>query len=152
MNDSKITVRYAKALFSLAKEKQLLDEIKPGSNYIGVYGTSCGIASLIECGEDISSTFIQNFKSWLIQRQEKKGGWTISTFWGRDILTTSTCYVINALSAAGEGYESTQIQDGLGWLRRTVNPDKGWGNFQDDQVSKTTPTAHWTLDKNDMVY
>ncbi|MCK4664501.1 MAG: ATP synthase F1 subunit delta [Bacteroidales bacterium] len=28
MNDSKITVRYAKALFSLAKEKQLLDDIK----------------------------------------------------------------------------------------------------------------------------
>lgn len=122
--------------------QQFLDEVRPGNTYVGVYGTSCGITTLLTCGENSDSVYIQNYKAWLIRQQEKEGGWTLSTFRSRDILTTSTCYVLNALNDADEKFSSPIIQDGLSWLQKTQNPDRGWGLYQNDSISKITPTAH----------
>ncbi len=122
--------------------QQFLDEIRLGDSYVGIYGTSCGVITLRTCGESIDSPVIQNYRSWLITHQENDGGWTLSTFRSKDVLTTSTCYVLNALNEAGESYASPVIQDGLRWLQRTANPDRGWGMYENDQSSKTTPTSN----------
>lgn len=125
--------------------QQFLDEIRPGSTYIGIYGTSCGITALVTCGESVDSPVIQHFRAWLIQSQEQEGGWTLSTFREKDILTTATCYVLNALNDVRESPQSPIVQDGLGCLQRTQNPDRGWGLYAKAGVSKTTPSLHAIL-------
>ena len=122
--------------------QQFLDEITSESKYIGVYGTSCGVSALIATNENYDSDFIKNYVLWLSNNQEINGGWTISTFKGKDVLTTSSCYVLNALVLAGEDYSNNSITEGLNWLRKTRNSDYGWGLYENDNQSKTTPTAH----------
>jgi hypothetical protein len=125
--------------------QQFLDEAVPNSTYIGVYGTAAGISTLVACGESLDSPLVQNFRSWLISRQEGTGGWTIPILHSKNILTTSTCYVLNALSDMKENFSSPLIQDGLSWLQKTRNPDRGWGYYENDAISRTLPTAHAIL-------
>jgi hypothetical protein len=120
---------------------KFLDGENNPSNHIGVFGTSCGISTLISCGESIESSYIKHFKNWLITQKIEDGGWTLRKLQKKDTLTTATCYVIRALNDAGEEENSIFIKQALDWLITAQNPDYGWGLFQNDQISKTIATA-----------
>jgi hypothetical protein len=124
---------------------QFLDEGKTLSNHIGIFGTSCGVSTLLMCGEPPESSYIKQYKKWLILRKEKDGGWTLSEIHKKDTLTTATCYVLNALNDTGEYSTSPLIREGLEWLIRTQNPDFGWGLFESDQDSKIIATSEVLL-------
>jgi hypothetical protein len=124
---------------------QFLDESNTLSNHIGIFGTSCGVSTLLICGEPPESTYIKNYKDWLVFRKEEDGGWTLSEIHKKDTLTTATCYVLNALSDTGEYCTSPLVREGLDWLVRTQNPDFGWGLFESDQESKIIATSEVLL-------
>ena len=116
-----------------------------GPTILVLYGTSCGIITLKACGEPHDSPDIEHLRIWLVDHQQSEGGWTSSTFQSKNILTTATCFVLDALHEAGDSLSSPVVQAGFNWLQRTQNLDHGWGYYEKDASSKITATAHAVL-------
>ena len=117
-----------------------LEEFSTADN-AGIYGTACGIRTLLTCGEPVESYILEKYQKLLRFKQVTDGGWTLNSLRSKEILTTATCYAINALMDSGEDPSSDLIKDGIDWLIRNQNKDDGWGLFK-NEISRTVPTAH----------
>ena len=102
-----------------------------GVNYI--YGTGAVLPALKAVGEDMDRPYIRRAVNWLLDHQNKDGGWGEScgsyvdeSLWGKGPSTPSqTAWAIIALLAGGE-VDSPAITRGIDHLVSTQNTDGSW--------------------------
>ncbi|HHD56074.1 MAG TPA: squalene--hopene cyclase, partial [Desulfobulbaceae bacterium] len=107
-----------------------------GVNYI--YGTAAVLPALEMVGENMQAEYIQRAARWLIEHQNKDGGWGESCgsymdddLRGRGPSTASqTGWALMALLAASSGDFDQSIQQGLNFLCNSQRQDGTWDEPQ----------------------
>lgn len=99
--------------------------------------TAGAIRALLALGEDASATAFAQGATWLLDLQNRDGGWpTFCRGWGKLPFDQScpdlTAHAIQALAATRDGQASLRrridaaIRRGLAYLHRTQRPDGAW--------------------------
>ena len=125
----------------------LLDEQEPDGSWFGrwgvnyIHGTSAVLTALAAIGEDMNASYVQRAAEWLVQHQNKDGGWgeTCASYMDRSLCgrgestasqTAWSLMALLALPPGGGGEYDQTIRQGFLWLIKTQREDGSWNEPQ----------------------
>jgi len=147
LNSIDLTLNYFKTIVIKSKAgwgyRQFLDDIKENEHYIGLFGTCCGVNTLLCCGETKNTEIIKNLCEFIINQENEinkllYGKSTNSKF----SITNRINYTLMALGNADYTLRGKIVDQGILWLSRNMIKDIGWGFFSGENIGRTSPTAN----------
>ena len=105
-------------------------------------GTACTIISLVRMGVGRRDPQIVAATNFMCSDQRRDGGWSKPSLADYASLTLITCLSLQALADVGITSGSASADEGLRWIQKAQNADRGWGNTAQDEQSDITATAY----------